>query len=70
MATPKQFTRRGKFGKFIIGRVLYFRSPSSDHKRIYHYKQLIRKNGRTSMTVQITRMKYELAKKRKKASSN
>lgn len=65
MATTRNFIRRGKLGKFMIKNILYFKSPSRDRTRIYHYKQLIKVNRQASRTVQITKEKYEYAKKRK-----
>lgn len=65
MATTRNFNRRGKLGKFMIGNILYFRSPSFDGSRMYHYKQRIKVNGQASNTTQITKKKYEQAKKRR-----
>lgn len=71
MAAAKNFKRRGKRGKFMIGNILYFKSPSVDGSRLYHYKQRIKANGQSSNTTQITKEKYEKARlKRNKKSSN
>ena len=65
MGAAKKFARRGKLGKFMINKTLYFKSPSIDGNRIYHYKQIIKINGQASRTTQITKKKYEQARKRK-----
>lgn len=69
MAPPKNFNRRGKIKKFFIGTILYFQSPSIDGSRVYHYKQRIKVNGQSCNTVQITKKKYALARKRKDKKS-
>jgi hypothetical protein len=68
MAKAKNFKRRGKTGKFKVGDYLYFKSPSSDRSRTYHYKQRINVNGKSSSTIQITKKKYENARIRKSKS--
>lgn len=70
MARTKKFTRRGKLGKFKIGKVLYFKSPSLDGKRVYHYKAQIKSNNQINYTTQITKQKYEQARNRKNKSSS
>jgi len=69
MGIAKNFKRRGKIGKFMIGTILYFKSPSVDGSRLYNYKQRIKVNGQSSYTVQITKKKYETARKRKDKKS-
>ena len=68
MGVTRNFNRRGKRGKFEIGNILYFKSPSIDGKRMYHYKQTIRKNGQSSKTIQITKKKYEKQRDRRSNS--
>lgn len=65
MGFAKRFSRRGKQGKFMIGNILYFKSPSFDGSRVYHYKQYIKVNGQANKTIQITKKKYEQARNRK-----
>lgn len=64
MGSTKNFYKRGKQGKFKVGNVLYFKSPSKDKSRTYHYKQTLRKNNQATKVIQITKEKYERAKKR------
>lgn len=70
MGIAKNFARRGKLKKFYIGKILYFISPSIDGSRMYHYKQRIKINGQSSHTIQITKKKYEQARKRKDKKSS
>lgn len=58
MGIAKKFKRRGKFDKIFFSNFVYFRSPSIDGKRTYHYKQRIGKRGRSANTIQITKYDY------------
>jgi len=64
MGTARNFTRRGKRGKFMLGITLYFKSPSINGLRMYHYKRY----GKSSSTIQITKQKYDKANNRKNKS--
>ena len=62
MGVTRNFNRRGKFKKFKIGNILYFKSPSINGLRVFHYKQRIKLSGQLDKTTQITKLKYEKAR--------